>query len=403
MAGYIFSIAKDSWKKVVEENIQYGHFSPYCPVINEINDKNEKTSDKQKRATNKILVATFGDMITMKNGDNVYFLSDRKIYGVGVTKMIGDDCKYDNYINASAIIPDYEVSEASANYLTEKSSRARWVFFFKPAEHFFKTGVDMDDVLQFRPNAFKMLRAFENLSFIKIDDDENRALREYISLKNESAYEKIEERSFRFDDSKHRQMSGMNLSPYKMNIFKAMEQLDFSSTIYSEMFVECALLQLLSEKQNTLLGNWDYITHQIIASPFKPLKYIDKIDIFGYRFSEHYNNTPKLITKYLLVELKKEKINKAALRQTMQYVDWICKEYASGDYSLIEAYVIGKETVKKIANDKKDICQRLHILSSHPTKQKRWDKLHIITYNMSGNKIEFSELTEESQNSKKSI
>ena len=48
---------------------------------------------------------------------------------------------------------------------------------------------------------------------------------------------------------------------------------------------------------------------------------------------------PQLVSKYILVELKKGKINKAALEQTMQYVDWICKEYAAGDYSRIEAYV----------------------------------------------------------------
>ena len=45
----------------------------------------------------------------------------------------------------------------------------------------------MDDILRYRPSAFKMLRAFENVSFIKIDEVENRALKEFISLINEES------------------------------------------------------------------------------------------------------------------------------------------------------------------------------------------------------------------------
>ncbi|MBR6125405.1 hypothetical protein IKQ19_17740 [Candidatus Saccharibacteria bacterium] len=395
MAGYIFSVAKEAWNNVIAENITYGHFSPYCPEIKEFNDDGKRPTDRQKSAINKILTATFGDLVTMKEGDNIYFLSDRKIYGVGVTKKIGSDCKYDNYIGASAITPDYEFDVSSATVLTTPSSRARWVCFFEPAKHFFKKGVDMDDVLQFRSNAFKMLRAFEGLSFIKIDDEENRALREYICLKNEFAYSNIKSHSFEFDNSKHKSLISMNLSPHKMNIINAMRRNDFSTTIYSEMFVESILLQHLSEQQEIPLGKWDYVSHQIIASPFKPLKYIDKIDIFGYRFSGHYNGSPKLITKYLLVELKKDKINKAALEQTMQYVDWICKEYASGDYSLIEAYVVGRSTVRSINEDKKEICQRAFISSSHPATPQKWNDLHVITYDLSNTCISFSELNDE--------
>lgn len=52
---------------------------------------------------------------------------------------------------------------------------------------------------------------------------------------------------------------------------------------------------------------YDYVTHQVIASPFKPLAYIDKMDIFAYRYLENFPDTEKPIEKYMVIELKKEK------------------------------------------------------------------------------------------------
>lgn len=170
MAGYIFSISKDSWSDFCKNNLSKGYFTPYTVEISK-----DHMTDSKRKARNKILVATFGDIVTMKPGDNIYFLSDRKLYGVGSAVQIGPDCKYDNYENASAILPDCQMTPTK--FLTTQSTRARWVCLFKPNPYYFKTGVDMDDVLRYRPDSFKMLRAFEGLTFIKIDDEENRALR----------------------------------------------------------------------------------------------------------------------------------------------------------------------------------------------------------------------------------
>lgn len=388
MAGYIFSISKDNWTNFVEQNLRYGYFTPYCLEIN------EDMTDRKKIANNKVLMAVFGDMVTMKPGDNIYFLSSRKLYGIGIAKQIGDDCKYDNYIGASSLIHDHNVELDDEIFLTTRSNRAKWVCLFVPHEHFFIKGVDMDDVLRFRPSSFRMLRAFEGLSFIKIDDEENRALREYICLKNEAAYDDIDNNVFQFDTSVHNKLSSMDLTKYKMDLSKAMNDKDNFKYIESEMFIESILLQHLSERRDTPFGEWEYVTHQLIASPFKPLKYIDKIDIFGYKFSSHYKDSPKLITKYLIIELKKDKINKAALEQAMQYVDWICMEYASGDYSIIEAYVLGNGTVRNINKVKEEICQRTFILSSHPATPEKWNDFHIINYTISDT-VRFEEICDE--------
>lgn len=85
----------------------------------------------------------------------------------------------------------------------------------------------MDDVLQYRPPAFKMLRAFEGLSFIKIDDEENRALKEFICLKNEKDYDDIDSNIFKFDASIHDKLSACDLSYHKMDLIKALSDKEF--------------------------------------------------------------------------------------------------------------------------------------------------------------------------------
>ena len=380
MAGYIFAVAKDSWNDFCEENLKKGFFAPFVSML----DKT-KTARQIKSIYN-VLLASYADLVTMKAGDNIYFLSNRKLYGIGNAVNIDSDCKYDNYINASALLSDDQVETDSA--LTTQATNARWVCFFVPAPQFFKLGVDMDDVLRYKPNVFKMLRAFENRSFIKIDDEENRALKEYIFLENEKVG-RSEEVHFAFDDSLHASLHDRDLLPYILNLRKALEAHDIDE-LRSEMLVEAFFLQKVAKGKIPFMGSWDHLTHQLIASPFKPLKYIDKIDVFGYRFSEYYPDDPKLITKFLIIELKKDKVNKSTLEQLMQYVDWICDEYASGDYSLIEAYVLGPGIVRNTAQAKQDVCQRSYIASTHPVVQKKWTNVKFIQYQIEEDDISFS-------------
>ena len=73
----------------------------------------------------------------------------------------------------------------------------------------------------------------------------------------------------------------------------------------------------------------------------------------------------------------------------MQYVDWICDEYASGDYSLIEAYVLGSDIVRNTAQVKQDVCQRSYIVSTHPVVQEKWTNVKLIKYKIEKEDISF--------------
>lgn len=381
MPGYVFSISKSGWTEFCENDLKYGYFTPLAPELV------LESTDIKKKTTLKTLSAFFGDIITMSPGDNVYFLSDRKVYGVGKLICIGQDCKYDNYLGASRLLPDSILTQEEV--LTTKVSRARWVLLFEHAPYFFKNGADMDDILRYRPNAFKMLRAFQGVSFIKIDDEENRALKEYISLINENAYDDLEENTFTYSPSMHEKLKNIDLSRYLMDINSALHNRKDNDHVISEMFIEAALLQTLSRKKDSVFGRWDYLTQQLIASPFKPLDYIDKIDVYGYRYSDNYHDNPKLVTQYLVIEIKKEKINKAAVEQTMQYVDWVCREYAAGDYSKIKAFAVGAGAVRNIDIIIEEKCQRGFIAKSHPAVSEKWNDFSVVDYTITDSGVIF--------------
>ena len=81
------------------------------------------------------------------------------------------------------------------------------------------------------------------------------------------------------------------------------------------MALEAAVVDTLATNKNTVLGEWDYISHQVIASPFKPIDYMDKIDVFGYRYIKGY----KTKSKFLIIELKKDNASKRRLRNDRSF------------------------------------------------------------------------------------
>ena len=42
----------------------------------------------------------------------------------------------------------------------------------------------------------------------------------------------------------------------------------------------------------------------------------------------------------MIIELKKDTATCETINQISNYVDYVCKNYAYGDYSLIEAYIL---------------------------------------------------------------
>ncbi|MHC4692243.1 MAG: hypothetical protein ACYS67_05850 [Planctomycetota bacterium] len=330
--------------------------------------------------------ATFADYATMKAGDNVYFFIDRKIYGIGELVDIESDCKFCNFPNASHP-NDVDYTEIKNLLLWDEgefSKNQRWLCTFKPSPHFFCNGIDMDDVLTSNPAAFRMLRAFWGLSFIKFDDVENQAFKDIILKSNKQNLENpvIGEDVFQTDYQQVHSDIGSKVTSgeYTLQVSPILSSCAEGNLLKHEMAIEAGILfQLSYSNAHTvdIFGEWDYLYHQVIASPFKPIDYMDKMDIFGYAYIGGFDPTK---SKFLVVENKKGSAIPSDIEQLLKYVDWQKDEYCFGDYSMIHAFLVASDFSREVVNHKNDVCSRKYTVGRRPARSLEWTNLQLVKY-----------------------
>lgn len=369
MAGYIMTL--DSLESL-EKCIKTGTYST-------------NLSDPKNNAWNKQQEGTFADYLSMKENDNIYFFIKRKIYGIGKIVSINLDCKYLNYIDADSpnvlTNKEYKEREPLLPYAT-KNNRCFCIFI--PSPYFFMNGIDMDDALSSNPSKFRMLRALWKLSFIKIDDEENQALLDIILKRNEDTI--IGRKNiFSFTEKLHKDINDKVSLRYRLNSCKILSSSANNELIRHEMAIEAALCELLVNENNSPFGKWDYVSHQVVASPFKAIDYMDKMDVFGYRYISGY----KTRSKYLVIEIKKDIASIDVIEQIMKYVDWIQSEYAFGDYSMIEAYVVAADYPQEVIKSRDEECVRKFTKGYRPTVSCTWNFVKLIKYSYKDGKLEF--------------
>lgn len=384
MAGYIMTIGESerteefvslqcsakqkenlAKEKAMEECIKNGIYST---VIAE----NSKTK-----------IATRADYFGMRTGDNIYFFNNRSIYGIGEIVDIDGVCCFENHAEDSL-------------YTGFGDARTHpYICLFKSAPFYFKNGVDMDDVLMSDPVAFKKLRFFHNRSFIQLDDVENASLRKYIIQRNEKVLE-LYDFNNHYDASKQRDTYKAIKKKYLGNKGKyTLSSVEFfvqgvkvkkhPNRIGSESYVEGLILEYV-KNDNRLLGYWDFMARQYAASPNKPAEYADNMDLFGYRYVKGYKQDG-IVSKYVVIEIKAKEITEDAILQLMKYVDWVCKEFAHNDYSMIEAYLVGYEMKEELLEKNRGLYTRNYIKSSKrnvnrgiEVEHETWNDMKYINY-----------------------
>jgi hypothetical protein len=375
MAGYIFNLNSD---KALVNSIKNGVYSTNLTI-----PSNEIWKIPHE--------GTFADYLSMQEGDNVYFFIDRKIYGIGELVNVGFDCKYLNFPKADYPIQVVfkEVKDSMLMKLDKSSINNRCICTFKPSPNFFKQGIDMDDVLSSKPGSFRMLRAFWKLSFLKIDDEENKALKDTI-LKTNEEFINSKRHNFKIDSNLHKHIRETINSKYKLNSDNILSLCSNNDFIKHEMALEAGIIDFLSNNKNSIFGAWDYLSHQVIASPFKPIDYMDKMDIFGYKFIQNFDT----ISKFLLIEIKKDKANVEAIDQIMKYVDWVNQEYSFGDYSMINAFVVAYNFPEEVVEYRNKVCKRNYIKGRRPAVSDEWSNVRLISYSFDNNekKLKFKEI-----------
>jgi hypothetical protein len=226
------------------------------------------------------------------------------------------------------------------------------------------------------------------VSFIKVDDEEDKALKDIILKRNEIY---LEEKTgfYAFDKKKHEELKSKIQQAHRLGAYQLLMKAAEKSKIKHEMAIEAALCDALGRPDNgTPFGTWDYISHQVAASPFKPIDYMDKMDVFGYRYIKGYST----ISKYLVIEIKKDAANDDVIDQVMKYVDWINHEYSHGDYSMIEAYVVAAGFPESVKKKRDELCIRNFTKGYRPTQACEWNSCRLIEYSFHGNQLVFEEV-----------
>lgn len=375
MAGYIISINEKKNKGAIENCFSKGIYSTIL--------------SKPKGYWGIHHEGTFADYFGMKPGDNIYFFSDRKIYGIGKLIKLKKDCKYWNYQGAD-FINKTELSSLKNTILYDEGTNEdnRCICCFEPSPLFFKEGIDMDDVLASNPSKFKMLRAFWKLSFIKIDNIENQALIDIFLKRNEENLN-TKKNVFEIDKTWHNRINQKVKDFHLMRADNILQDTAEGNKIKHEMAIEAGLVDILSMQENSIFGKWDYISHQVVASPFKPIDYMDKMDIYGYRYVNGYTT----ISKYLVMEIKKDEADLGVVDQIMKYVDWVNTEYAYGDYSMIEAFVVASNFSEEVIERVRKLCIRNYTKGHRPTVASEWKNIRLIKYSFDNGKLVFSEVS----------
>lgn len=364
MAGFLIAIGHGSkGLSAIKRCVKRGIYS----TIIKVGAKNKQP-----------FAGTMADYCSMKEGDSVFFFSKRKIYGIGKIVSLGPDCKLKNYPASCRIVfraPSYKTIK---NLLLEddgsKSAKEPWLFAFEPNPDFYSDGVDMDDVLEYKPNTFKAIRTFWKKSFTKMDDEESDSLSEFLRLRNQN------KGALKFSGTYAAKIRARATNSYIIDPEEAAAgQTKANGSISQESTIEACVIDALMKGKVEKFGRWDYVTHQLCASPFKPIDYMDRIDVFAYRTIPG----TRAISKFLVIELKKDEAPDGTISQIGKYVDYVCKNYAFGDYGRIEAMIIAHSFDAPAVKKELPLIQRNYIVGSHPTISSSWRNLRFFEYSFS--------------------
>lgn len=325
--------------------------------------------------------ATLADFLTMREGDYIFFFQDRRIFGAGQLTRVGENFVYQVYPGASDPRASVPTSTSSVLWYPAKKSdlkHHRWLCCFKPAPQMLLTPVDMDDALASHPTAFHSLRVIQKRSFIKMDDAETFALLDILARRNGDSA-KVG-RGPRRRPVAHARIANLATSAHALSASEALAaSADADGLVRHEMAIEAGLLHDLNVNSKgavRIFGSWDYLSHQVHASPFKPVDYMDKIDVFGYRRQRPFNT----IGRYLVAEIKKDDANEDDVRQLLKYVDWVSQTYCSGDYSMIEAFLIANRFDSDALEAAASEAVRWYTVWSRPVQSRKWRQWKLVSY-----------------------
>jgi len=388
VAGYLISIGSDKSGKAKEKDVKSklrklfksGLYATLIAPPASTTTKGHYWKDFQS--------GTFADFLGMKDGDFIFFFANRLIYGVGVIKSLSvGSVSTPIFLNSPRIdnpSTNWSTLRTGQKIIDDSSTSDKGMVFccaFEPYPFFYEDGVDMDDLLSSSPKCFKMIRAFEKLSFIKLDDVEAYCMLDVLLSRLHSSNQIGSEQEIQKSHQRVEMALNATYLPNPSNLL--IGNINSDNSISQEMAIESHLLwQLTSKAQATtidIFGEWDYISHQVVASPQKGNIWMNKMDIFAYSYLNLPKVKEKVKERYCVIELKKDAAIIQDVDQVLKYVDWIKDEYAGNNYSSIKAFLVAYEFDESIIEHVKKYVVR-NYQAGRPIRNLTWHDLTLVSY-----------------------
>lgn len=387
MSGYIMNLGATAQREGREKLELYVRYGAYGTII--------------KRPTRDLWAPvqemTLADYLVIRPGVLVFFFLGREIYGVG--RVVSFDVEGQrlaalaNYPGAS--FPHAIRPQNPDDYLWRENGEEnlRWVIFFEPHPYFFKTGLDMDEVLASDVKGIvRSLRVFERVSFIQMEDEEAQVILDLLLRRNEDFLTGHPSSDRVFDSQStqiHARVCEHDLSRYRIDLDGLMQKYtNRDGSVRHEALVHAWLTNGLAQRREELVkifGDWNYVTNQYPASPQKPVRYMDKIDIFGYVEKLISPEAVPTVVRYKIIEIKKDKVTSPdEINQLIRYVDWIAHTRAGGDYSLVDAYFVAHGYADDVVQYVQDTLPKDFVTPRRPYAPARWKQLQLIRYTHTG-------------------
>jgi len=387
MSGYIMNLGTTKEHGAREKLELYVRYGAYGTIINR--PKPDRWFLPHEM--------TLADYLTIRPSALVFFFSDRVIYGAGrvVSFDVGERrlAALANYPGAS--FPHATPPQNPDDYLWRENGEEnlRWVVFFEPHPCFFKTGLDMDEVLTSDvKGVVRSLRVFEGVTFIQMEDEEAQVILDLLLRRNEDIINGYLSPDRVFDsraEQTHTRVREHDLTRYRIDLDGLIRKhIKRDGSVGHEALVHAWLTNALSQRQGqavNVFGNWDYVTNQYPASPQKPVQWMDRIDIFGYVEKKLSDEATPTVVRYKIIEVKRDKVEaEKDVNQLIKYVDWVAHTRAGGDYSLVDAYFVAHDYTDSVVQYVQDTLPKDFVTPRRPYAPARWNQLRLIRYTYTG-------------------
>ena len=281
MAGFMFFINGEDAALALETTIKQGVFAPYISNVKSM------------------MVDTLSDFYSMRPGDNIYFVSNRKVYGVGKLKLVGEDCKYNNYISANELNMAQRLGPDDKPVVYNEP-HYRWLCCFEPGNIFYKSGIDIDEVIECRPYIFKNVGVSGKRVVIRFEEEANQGLKDYINLKNKEILE-----GYPYSEAFHEALKGIVGPEYlidEQNVSQSELRSEVEIEGYDESVIE--LYDQVSEVSKPLLKRASNVFDKIEKALYSAPQFINIVKA----------SVPVEYLQAVLTDEQKEQIAAGALK-----------------------------------------------------------------------------------------